>query len=179
MAAVRKSVGHDVDVLEDGVIERPYGWVFFVQTRDYIETKDPELAAYGAGGTLVERISGRLFSFGSCFSIEENLHIYEAGYLTYECSDLVVRAVFDLEEAARLIAELGLTYTSAEVEHGTKWRVPTAYSAAQLINRLRTLPCRFNMGSLYFKWHALDRMKASACLQYEITQSKGEPNAPA
>jgi hypothetical protein len=50
------------------------------------------------------------------------------------------------------------------------------YSAQQLRERLRHLPCRFNLGSLHFQWEALERMKGSASLQYDLVENTGFRN---
>jgi hypothetical protein len=174
--AVRRTLPSDFDVLEDHIIEREYGWVIFSQTKQYIETNDPMYMTVGSGGTLVEKNTGRLIEFGSAYSTEINLQIYEAGYLAHDDFDLVVIATEDSEEALHLLGELGITYVKPEVEGGTTWRIAKPYSAQQLRERLRHLPCRFNLGSVYFKWEVLERMKASGSLQFELVANEGFRN---
>lgn len=174
--AVRRTLPIDFDVLEDNIIEKEYGWVIFSQSKRYIETSNLTFMAVGSGGILVEKNTGRLIEFGSAYPTEINLQIYEAGYLAYDDFDLVVIATSDSEEAVRLLGGLGITYVKPEVEGGTTWRIPKPYSAQQLRARLRHLPCRFNLGSAYFKWEALDRMKASDSLQFELVANEGLRN---
>ena len=174
--AVRRALPADCEVLEDLIIEKEYGWVIFSQTKRYIETNDPTYMAVGSGGILVEKSTDRLIEFGSAYPTEVNLQIYEAGYLAHEDFDLVVIATSDPEEALQLLVGLGITYIKPEVEGGTTWRIPKFYSAQQLRDRLRHLPCRFNLGSVYFKWATLERMKASDSLQFELVANEGFRN---
>jgi hypothetical protein len=132
--------------------------------------------AIGSGGILVEKNTGRQIEFGSAHSTEINLKIYEAGYLAYDDFDLVVRAIFDPNEAVGLLSQLHITYVKPEIQSGTTWRIPKRYSAQQLRERLRHLPCRFNLGSLYFEWQVLERMKGSASLQYDLVENTGFRN---
>ena len=174
--ALRRTLPAGFVVLEDHTIEKDYGWVIFSQTKKYIETNDLMYMAFGSGGTLVERNTGRLIDFVSAYSTEVNLQIYEAGYLAYDDFDLVVTATSDSEEALRLLGALGIRYVKPEVEGGTTWRIPKPYSPKQLRERLRHLPCRFNLGSAYFKWEVLERMKASESLQFELVANAGFRN---
>jgi hypothetical protein len=176
IVAVRRTLPTDVDVLEDNIIEKEYGWVIFSQTKRYIETGDPTFMAVGSGGVLVEKHTGRLIEFGSAYPTEINLQIYEAGYLAYDDFDLVVTATSDSEEAVRLLCGLGITYVKPEIEGDTTWRIPKTFSVQQLRARLRHLPCRFNLGSAYFKWEALERMQASHSLQFELVPNEGLRN---
>ena len=174
--AVRKTLPIDFDVLEEQVIEKEYGWVIFSQTKRCIKTKNPTFRALGSGGTLVEKNTGRLIKFGSAHSTEINLRIYEAGYLAHDDFDLVVTAISNPEEAVGLLSELRITYVKPESESGTTWRTPKEYSAQRLRDRLRNLPCRFNLGSLYFMWEVLERMKNSASLKFELKENRGFRN---
>ena len=176
IVAVRRTLPKDFDVLEDDIIEKEYGWVIFSQPKKYIRTEDPLEMAFGSGGILVEKNTGRLVEFGSAYSTEVNLQIYEAGYLAYDDFDLIVVAVSDTEEALCVLDELGITYVKAEVEEGTTWRIPRSYTTKQLRDRLRHLPCRFNLGSVYFNWETLERMKASSTLQFELVANTGLRN---
>jgi hypothetical protein len=176
IAAVRKTLPTNFDVLEECVIEKDYGWVIFSQTKRYIETKNPALRTIGLGGILVEKNTGRLIKFGSAYSTETNLKIYEAGYFAHDDYDLVVTATSTPEEAVRLLDELRIAYVKPEIEGGTVWRTPKPYSTQQLRERLYHLPCRFNLGSLYFSWQALECMKASASLQFELVANTGFRN---
>ena len=129
--------------------------------------------AVGSGGVLVERNTGRLIQFGSGYSTEINLKIYELGYLAYDNFDLVITAVSNLDEAIEHLRKLRIIYVKAEVAHGETWRIPKDYSVGQLRERLHHLPCRFNLGSAYFIWKELERMKGGASLRFELVPNAG------
>jgi hypothetical protein len=171
--AVRKTLPSDFSVIEENTVEKEYGWVIFSQTKRYIETNDCSFMAIGLGGILVEKDTGRLIQFGSAYSLEHNLEIYEAGYLAYDNFDLIVTAVLDREEVLKLLGKLGITYVKPEVSFGTTWTIPKTYSHRQLLGRLGHLPCRFNLGQVYFKFKELESMRASTSLQFELVENTG------
>ena len=163
-------------MLEDATIERVYGWVFFAQTKEYIESRDISAIAIGSGGTLVEKQSGRCIEFGSAFSTETNLKIYEAGYLDHPDFDLLITEVSQIQEAVRLLDQLAISYVVPEVSNGTAWRIPKAYTQQQLSAKLSRLPCRLNVGSLYFKWQVVEEMKTSPALKFSLLPNDGSRN---
>ena len=171
--AVRKTLPTDFDVLEKEVIEKEYGWAIFSQSKRYIETKDPFEMCFGSGGTLVEKSTGRLIEFGSAFALETNLKIYELGYVDHPDVDLAINAISNPKKTVDLLDRLEITYVKPEVEGGTTWRIPIRYSVGQLRERIRHLPCRFHLGSLYYRWEVLEEMKSSACVQFELTPNEG------
>ena len=50
--------GDEYVIQEGNTVERPFGWVFFYDTRKYIETKDPAYIRPGNGPLVVERSGG-------------------------------------------------------------------------------------------------------------------------
>lgn len=173
---LRRKIPSDCDVMDDATIERPYGWLFFYQTKRFIETRDWQDGLIGSGGILVEKHGGRCVEFGSGHRAEVNLKIYEAGYLDHDNFDLVISAVSNLEEAIDLLLRLDIVFVKPEVAYGETWRIATRYSPAQLRERLSKLPCRFNLGRLYRYYRALERMKNSRCLKYELLPNAGLRN---
>jgi hypothetical protein len=174
--SVRLTLPPDFDVLEEEVIGRPYGWLIFSQTRAYIATGDFSAMAVGSGGTLVEKATGKQVHFGSAYTHDVHLKMYEAGYLAHENFDLIVSEVSDSAAAPVLLKELGIQCVKPELASGTLWRVPQPYSLEQLRQRLCSLPCRFHLGKLYFRWEALERMRMSACLKFELVANTGFEN---
>ena len=174
--SVRAKFSADFDVLEDRVIEKEYGWVIFSQTKQYISTGDPTLMAVGSGGILVEKQTGKHIHLGSAYSTEVNLQIYEAGYLDHDDFDLIVYGISDMSKTLDLLNRLRITYVKPEVEAGATWRVPKQYSVDQLRQRVLRLPCRFNLGAVYFRWDVLNKMKAANCMKYELVGSGGFRN---
>jgi hypothetical protein len=120
--------------------------------------------------------AGRCIEFGSAFSTDINLRIYEAGYLDHPDYDLVVTEVSQVDEAIRLLAMLEIRYVVPEVSNGTTWRIPKVYSHQQLRAKLSRLPCRLNVGYLYFKWQVLEHMKSSAAFRFSLVPNDGGRN---
>jgi hypothetical protein len=173
---VRQRLPEGADVLEDATVERSYGWLFFVQSKRYIETRDFKAKLIGSGGTLVEKHTGRCIDFGSAFSTDINLQIYEAGYLDHPDNDLVVTEVSQIDEAVRLLTRLNITYVVPEVSSGTTWRIPKVYTQHQISAKLSRLPCRLNLGGLYFRWEVLEQMKSSGALRFSLVPNDGARN---
>ena len=169
IALVKDTLPSDQDIVQDATIERDYGWVIFFQTKRYIETKNIADALCGPRGVLVEKSTARLISFSSAFATETSLAVYEAGYLDHPDFDIVVKEVADIEAAATLLRLLNITYVKPEFAHGETWRIPTPYSIDRLLEMLRTLPCRFNLGSVYLKWKSLELVRQSRAIEFELT----------
>jgi hypothetical protein len=172
----RKRLSQGCDVLEDWTVERSYGWLFFAQSKRFIETRDFDEALVGSGGTLVEKHTGRCIDFVSAFSTEVNLQIYEAGYLDHPDYDLVVTEVSQMDEAIRLLTRLRIQYVVPEISCGTTWRIPQDYTHRQLHDKLSRLPCRLNLGGLYFRWEVVEQMKSSGALRFSLIPSEGACN---
>lgn len=68
-------------ILEEYIIEKEYGWVFFYQSKRYIETSDINFALAGNCPMLVEKETGRVYEFPTHTSVEECLREYEKKHL--------------------------------------------------------------------------------------------------
>jgi len=97
-------------VLDDETIERPWGWVFFYNSRRFVETGDVRSCLGGNAPLIVERTSGRLLETGTAQDIGFYLSNYEATgdpymqpgrVLELSCCDPGANRI----EAARLIAK--------------------------------------------------------------------------
>jgi hypothetical protein len=70
--------GGTADILEECTITRPYGWVFFWQSKRYIETRDPMDSLLGNAPIIVDRVNFELLGTGTADPIEHYLKEYEA-----------------------------------------------------------------------------------------------------
>lgn len=174
---VKSSLDEDFDIMQDAIIEKKYGWLIFAQTKDYIRTKNPIYSVIGSGGTLVEKATGRCIEFGSAYSTEENLEIYERGYLKYDNWDLVVLKAKEVEKTLDYLQRLDLTYVIPEGEFGEVWRIPKKYTRQELRRKLSTLPVVFNIGSCYFRWDVLESYRQQHAFSYELKENKGYQNS--
>ena len=72
-----EEMGHSVygGVAIIDVLTKPYGWIFFYNSKRYIETKDPLDALGGNGPFVVLRADGAIYQLGS--AREPEVYIYE------------------------------------------------------------------------------------------------------
>jgi len=62
------SVDGGVAIIKDKTIQKPYGWIFFYNSRRYLETGSPLEALGGNGPVVVESASGRVHALSSAHS---------------------------------------------------------------------------------------------------------------
>ena len=65
-------------LLEEDTIEKPYGWIFFYQSKPYLETGNISFALAGNGPFLVKKADGMIKVFGSAYGTDYYLEEYEA-----------------------------------------------------------------------------------------------------
>jgi len=70
--------GEDLAVIESSTMERPFGWVFFYNTREYLQTGNASAALAGNSPYIVNRFTGALVPVGSAHPVEFYLAAYEA-----------------------------------------------------------------------------------------------------
>jgi hypothetical protein len=64
-------------VLDEQTIEKEYGWVFFYQSKAFLETGDKALRLYGSTAMLVEKDTGAFHEFGAGRSVESQIAHFE------------------------------------------------------------------------------------------------------
>lgn len=69
----------DCVVLEDETLEKPWGWVFFYQSKAYVETGDDTEMLAGNAPIIVNRYSGELMHTGTSYDVVHYLREYEEG----------------------------------------------------------------------------------------------------
>lgn len=71
---------------EEMTISTHYGWVFFCNTREFLETGSVLNVIPSSAPVLVDAASGAMHSFGTRFSVDHYLREYERehGYLCSE-----------------------------------------------------------------------------------------------
>lgn len=69
-------------ILNDQTQEHDFGWVFFYNTREYIEDGDFSAALAGNAPLIVDKSSGQLYETGTAHSIEHYISAYRQGHLT-------------------------------------------------------------------------------------------------
>jgi hypothetical protein len=160
-------IGSECALIETETLEKPYGWYFMYQSREYLETGNHEKMLVGSGGFIVEREDGRVFEFGSAFPIETWLANYEKGF-KYDFYDLTILSVADPAATVDSLARLSMQYVVPEFERGTLWKIPREFTRKQLVDRLSRLPCVFQNQAFWHRVEELEQMKRSGCCKYEL-----------
>jgi hypothetical protein len=71
------SDGDSVIIVESSTIERPLIWVFFYQSKKYLETRDYKYALFGNGPIIVNKLTGDLVQCGSSPQFRKTIEEYE------------------------------------------------------------------------------------------------------
>ncbi|TGL15866.1 YrhB domain-containing protein [Leptospira meyeri] len=66
-------------IIDELTIIKPYGWIFFYQSKKYLETKDNKYLLFGTGPILLNRGNNFLCIFGSYKPAEYFILEYEKG----------------------------------------------------------------------------------------------------
>jgi Immunity protein 35 len=81
LATDRRKPGECV-VMDEFTVERPWGWVFFYNSRRFVETRDPLQAFGGNAPYIVNRTTGEVRVTGTARPVEEYIAEYEASLRT-------------------------------------------------------------------------------------------------
>jgi len=65
-------------LVESQTLDRPYGWVFFYQSRAFLESGDMLDAFAGNAPIIFNRLSGEYRVTGTAYPLEQYLQEYEA-----------------------------------------------------------------------------------------------------
>jgi hypothetical protein len=66
-----------VVVLDGATVRKPYGWVFFYQSRRYVESGNPSDMLAGNGPIVVFQADGSIHELGTAYPIEVELRSFE------------------------------------------------------------------------------------------------------
>jgi len=80
-ALAQTALNHDDEdfvIVPGSTMEREFGWVFFYQSRRYLETGDLTERIVGNGPVIVNRITSQVTIFGSSQPIEHYIEKYQA-----------------------------------------------------------------------------------------------------
>ena len=84
--------------------------------------------------------------------------------------DLTVTAVSDMNLTVNLLQNLDMSYVIPEFKHGVTWKIPQYYKHAEVRRFLQELPYRFLDQVFLHKVEVFDKIDASGCCVYELTQ---------
>lgn len=69
--------GDSATIVESSTIERPLFWIFFYQSRKYLETGIFRYRLAGSGPIIVDKKTGQLFRCGAADPVEKCIMDYE------------------------------------------------------------------------------------------------------
>jgi len=75
--SLSKKCGHELVLLLSSTREEDFGWVFFFNTRAYVETGDINDALGGNGPLIVDRASGQLHEGGTAYPLEHYIRVFK------------------------------------------------------------------------------------------------------
>jgi hypothetical protein len=70
--------GPPINIVDDKTIERPFGWVFFYQSQQYIDTQDRMYALLGNSPIFIDRATGHASSASGGIPPHLLIEAYEA-----------------------------------------------------------------------------------------------------
>ena len=71
--------GDEVVLREEYTEEHPFGWVFFFNSRRYVETRNLSYALAGNGPLIVDRRDGSIHQMSTAYSLESSIRAYAQG----------------------------------------------------------------------------------------------------
>ena len=71
------SCDYELALLEDKTLTKEFGWIFFYNTKKYVETKDFRDMLGGNAPFIVDKDSGELTETGTAHPVEHYIEEYE------------------------------------------------------------------------------------------------------
>lgn len=69
--------GDELRIVAEQTIECPAGWVFFFNSKTFIEMGDPKYALAGNGPLLVNKNTGDIVQLGTAYPVNDYIDHYE------------------------------------------------------------------------------------------------------
>ena len=76
--SILEDVSMPIEILADQSVEKPYGWIFFYQSKRYLDTGAIADMLVRNGPILVNK-SGKVIHLPSAIPVDESIRRYEAG----------------------------------------------------------------------------------------------------
>ena len=76
----RRGAGEDVVIVDEDTVERPFGWLFVYNTRQFLETRRIADSLVGNDPWIVDRRDGSLHEGRTSQTIEQIIEAYEADH---------------------------------------------------------------------------------------------------
>ncbi|WP_343660378.1 YrhB domain-containing protein [Chryseobacterium sp.] len=81
---IKRIVAKNIEpmIIPNATLNKPYGNIYFFNSKKHISTGDPTASLVGSGPFIVEKETGRVVGFGSLGTLEDNIKSYENGTMT-------------------------------------------------------------------------------------------------
>ncbi|MFZ4930618.1 hypothetical protein [Chryseobacterium sp. Mn2064] len=78
---IKKIVAKNIEtmIIPNATLNKPYGNIYFFNSKKHILKGDPTAALVGSGPFIVEKEMGRVVNFGSLGTLEDKIKAYENG----------------------------------------------------------------------------------------------------
>ena len=70
--------GDNLVIIESSIIEKDYGWVFFYNSKKFVETNNSRHFLVGNGPIVVEKADGSIHKLGTAGGAQHQIKLYEA-----------------------------------------------------------------------------------------------------
>ena len=77
IADKQREIGCDLILLDEHTMERDFGWVFFYDSKQHVDTGDFRFGLVGNAPIVVARADGQLHETGTAFPVEHYLKDFE------------------------------------------------------------------------------------------------------
>lgn len=149
-------------VVLGGVRELNDGW-FFPGV-----TKGPELFT----GVIVNKQTGRPLRVRAHTPLDKDPTLYDRGY-QYDCYDLVVLTIGDLEQTVRVVMALHVVTVDTYYKNDRVYRVGRGLTEAEVRERLSNLPCVLS-GGFVFHIDELERAREAGWMSFKVFEYRGK-----
>jgi hypothetical protein len=160
-------------LLESSTLEKSYGWVFFWNSKRYLETRNIRFSVAGGGPVIFERSNGKMMMLGGALPSDKSIEEYERNYekgFTLEPKNLSILKVRDQRVTVDLLHRLNMKYVTPEIEYGVEWRIPKTYTIREIKDHLSSLPCTFTKQIFWNKFDIFDQMNETKCCEYVLSE---------
>lgn len=74
---MEQRTGLNLAILDSETMERSWGWVFFWNSREYIQSRDSTKAVFGNSPFIIDRLTGKFAPSGTAHPIGTYIRRYE------------------------------------------------------------------------------------------------------
>lgn len=176
------AIGPNNVLLEDSIVEQPYGWYFAWRSDNATYKKEGvDITTYVVDAlfscppVIVERDTGTPYMLPKAYMAEVALfeslkRAYNAGF-RYRLSDLVIHDVYNLQNTVDFLYELHIADARSDTE---VWQPPAYYTREGLRERLKTIPCAFSGYNFFWSYPIFEKYDRIDCCVYSLKPHQAE-----